>query len=746
MRKIIYLLFIIAVISCNSNPTIQSEAPNEALASLLANYYNERMKLFPLEATANGDIRYNNLLPADFTDSYRAKLKDFFSRYNDSINTFNPTTLENNDKKSYNIFKYQMDMALKGLQVNFLGSPDKNDITYMPFDQFNGVPIAMGQMGSGTGNQPFKTVKDYDDWLQRATAFSAWADSAIVYFKKGKIEWQGTYDELLEQEFYNLSDLNLKVKAPETIKNEDDEPKAEEEEEEEDEGQYNGKSRRVMPRSPFRRRSKERKITILEVKEAKMKWDVYIKYFKYTGGLILFGLILFDMVIWQGLSKASDIILSAWGNEGNDDSINYFQIYTIISLSSCIFIMIRLILLFYGSYNLSVNLHNDMITKIVKAPINLFHDRTPKGQIFNRFSSDFEVIINNMIITGNTIVCLYQLIGTIFICCYFEIWSLAFTPILLFSWFFTSYYIKAGQDLKRLEGVSKSPILNVIGETLPGAMLIRAYKYEQNYFNKYFELVDNLFKVNLYTTGALNWFGINLDLLAFTYILFLIILAIALQDKFTPAGIGFILTYSLTLQIFLFEFLNNLGIFTNNMVSMERCLNYTEIEGEGTPNEVETPENWPSTGSIEFLDYCVKYRPDKEMVLKNLDISIESGEKIGIVGRTGSGKSTMALSLFRILEGCQGQIKIDGVDISTIDLQKLRKNLTIIPQDPSLLKGTLKYNIDPLDQFTEEEIITVIKSVGFWHIVEDSELGLEFKVIIISFNIYRSKKMEKIYL
>jgi len=179
---------------------------------------------------------------------------------------------------------------------------------------------------------------------------------------------------------------------------------------------------------------------------------------------------------------------------------------------------------------------------------------------------------------------------------------------------------------------------------------------------------------------------------------------------------------------------------------MERCLNYTEIEGEGTPNEVETPENWPSTGSIEFLDYCVKYRPDKEMVLKNLDISIESGEKIGIVGRTGSGKSTMALSLFRILEGCQGQIKIDGVDISTIDLQKLRKNLTIIPQDPSLLKGTLKYNIDPLDQFTEEEIITVIKSVGFWHIVEDSELGLEFKVIITSFNIYRSKKMEKIYL
>lgn len=185
MKKIIYLLLIIIVASCNSKTTNQIKGPNKILADILDRYYNERMLLLPLEATANGDSRFNDLLPADFTDSYRAKLKDFFTRYNDSINKFDPGILNDNDKKSYDIFKYELDMELEGLEVNFLGSPDKNDITYMPFDQFNGVPLFFGQMGSGTGNQPFKTVKDYDNWLQRETAFSAWEDSAIVYFKKG---------------------------------------------------------------------------------------------------------------------------------------------------------------------------------------------------------------------------------------------------------------------------------------------------------------------------------------------------------------------------------------------------------------------------------------------------------------------------------------------------------------------------------------------------------------------------------
>ncbi|MDN3657885.1 DUF885 domain-containing protein [Ferruginibacter paludis] len=188
MKRIIYLLTMLLVIAgCNSNSTNSATpaAANAALGGMLNTYFNERMELFPVEATVNGDQRFNNLLPADFTDSYRSKLNHFFSRYKDSISRFDPATLNDNDKKSYAIFKYEMDMALEGLALNFMGSSAIADNRYMPFDQFNGVPISFGQMGSGSGNQPFKTVNDYDNWLQRAAAFSAWADSAIVYFKKG---------------------------------------------------------------------------------------------------------------------------------------------------------------------------------------------------------------------------------------------------------------------------------------------------------------------------------------------------------------------------------------------------------------------------------------------------------------------------------------------------------------------------------------------------------------------------------
>ena len=188
MKKIIWFFLIIFNLSCNSSKHSQEISANPKLAAYLESYYNERMQLLPLEATANGDTRFNNLLPADFSDSYRAKLKDFFTRHKTAISKFDPATLNDNDKKSYQIFNYEMDMGLAGLEVNFLGSPDKNDNTYMPFDQFNGVPLLLGQMGSGSGNQPFKTVADYDNWLERASAFSAWSDSAIVYFKKGVVK------------------------------------------------------------------------------------------------------------------------------------------------------------------------------------------------------------------------------------------------------------------------------------------------------------------------------------------------------------------------------------------------------------------------------------------------------------------------------------------------------------------------------------------------------------------------------
>ena len=175
-RNIIIALAILSVSACELNNTNPLKEDNKELSKVFDNYYEERLRLFPLEATAIGDKRYNNLLPVDFTDQYRDTLKAFYNRYLTYVSKYKRENLDDKDKISFDVFKREMQINLEGL--NF---PEN----YIPFQQFWGLPLTMGQLGSGVGNQPFKTVKDYDDWLSRASKFVAWGDSSIVYFKKG---------------------------------------------------------------------------------------------------------------------------------------------------------------------------------------------------------------------------------------------------------------------------------------------------------------------------------------------------------------------------------------------------------------------------------------------------------------------------------------------------------------------------------------------------------------------------------
>ena len=179
MKKAVFILLILSSImtsSCILNNTNQHNAANKELAVLFDNYYEDRMKLFPLEATQNGDNRFNDKLYADFTDQYRAQLKEFYTNYLAYINHYDREQLNENDKISFDVFKREMEINLEGLKFHQ---------NYLVFDQFEGLPLFIGQMASGDGIQPFKTLKDYENWIQRMKGFSVWADSAIVYFKKG---------------------------------------------------------------------------------------------------------------------------------------------------------------------------------------------------------------------------------------------------------------------------------------------------------------------------------------------------------------------------------------------------------------------------------------------------------------------------------------------------------------------------------------------------------------------------------
>src|SRR5687767_4083079 len=188
MRNLFSFLFVCFLIAC-SDASKTSENPGKGddnLAKVFEKYYQERIQLMPLEGTQNGDTLTNDKLYPDFTDSYRARLKNFFSGYLAEINKFNRDDLNDNDRISYDIFKREMEMNIEGINIGYFGSTVSYPIyRFIPFHQFGGVPISLGQLGSGEGSQPFKTVRDYDNWLKRAGSFPAWADSAIVYFKKG---------------------------------------------------------------------------------------------------------------------------------------------------------------------------------------------------------------------------------------------------------------------------------------------------------------------------------------------------------------------------------------------------------------------------------------------------------------------------------------------------------------------------------------------------------------------------------
>jgi ABC-type multidrug transport system fused ATPase/permease subunit len=199
------------------------------------------------------------------------------------------------------------------------------------------------------------------------------------------------------------------------------------------------------------------------------------------------------------------------------------------------------------------------------------------------------------------------------------------------------------------------------------------------------------------------------------------------EDEVTSQSVGITFTYSVVLQENLGWGFSIAADLENIMISLERCLQYTRIESEAPnvirPKDEELVEKkWPNEGKIKFENYSVKYRPNTEIVLKNLNFEINGNEKIGIVGRTGSGKSTICLCLFRILEPLEGTIYIDGEDITKIGLEILRKNLTIIPQDPCLMEGSLRYNIDPFDSKNDEEIISILKKIGFEYTETDDQI------------------------
>ena len=310
---------------------------------------------------------------------------------------------------------------------------------------------------------------------------------------------------------------------------------------------------------------------------------------------------------------------------------------------------------------------------------------------------------------------------------YFNIWTL---PLIIFliciELYITKFCFYATQDIHKLVSNYRSPIFGVFGETLSGLPIIRAFNYEQNFTNKFYKKMNNYLKANIYQKGIIGWYGIHLDIVSFTLLSFILAFAYFMKEKYSPQSIGLLLAYSIKMIFFMYDAFKRFSFLTELLISLERCDTYTKVIQE-KPRETDEDKNlyliknnesntkfksFISKGKINFKNFSVRYRPDTPLILKNITLEIKPGEKIGVVGQTGSGKSTLLLCLLRILEASEGKIYIDDIDISKLGLELLRHSLTIIPQEPILLEGNIRDNIDPSKLYSDSEILHILNEVG----------------------------------
>ena len=533
----------------------------------------------------------------------------------------------------------------------------------------------------------------------------------IFYMKKGRIDWVGTYDEIIKEKFYaEFIDL---------IKD-----KQKENEEERD----SNKNENISSDEEDLNQNDSIKVKKVDENKEKISLSTYITLIKYSGGIKILIKILLPNIIWKAAQIYSDYYLSTWSSMKNiDKDENNMKLLTYVLVTFPIILCVILRQKFMGDayMNFNIQMHDKLIDKLIRAPINLFHDVTPRGHIITRLSKDLNTSarINNTI--SGILRMGFQVIGSIIICIYFNIWTIpAIIIIMSLEVYFSYYCLQPLKDISRLEGFYRAPLIGVFTETLSGLNIIRSFQYEDNFVNKFYNKMNDYFKICLFQCGISGWYGIILDMISFGLLTFILLSCLIFKEKYSPQSIGLLLTYSLNIIKQLFNFMGRFSGLNKMLISVERCENFTKVPQEKYPTLV-TDKNLPehptsdgkgttfiSNGKISFNDYSAKYRPNNPLVLKNLTFEIKPKEKIGVVGRTGSGKSTLCLSLFRILEANSGKISIDGIDISEIGLEVLRKNLTIIPQEPVLIEGSLRNNIDPLHLYTDKEIIERLSEVG----------------------------------
>jgi ATP-binding cassette, subfamily C (CFTR/MRP), member 1 len=532
----------------------------------------------------------------------------------------------------------------------------------------------------------------------------AYVDQIIV-LDEGRVIERGTYQELSSKDT-DFSDLLKKYSNDESS----DEEALSESDSDDDS---------VVPLAK-KKAVKSAKIHAEEKREG-VSAKVYWAYAAACGG-ISFLVIASSLMFFTEFSRIlRSFVLREWAQNIDADFKDYIFRYTSLAGLQAISACANTVMFVWGGYRAAKVIHEGALSRIIRSPMSFF-DSTPVGRILTRFSKDLDVVdsyvaeeFNALIITFSVILSSIILIILI----KYEMCVVLIAPLAI-GYFLQSIFRTISRQVQRLNAHNFSPLMSHFSETFAGLGSIRAFQVQERFFKKHHELVDIANRAPLINLAMRRWVGIRSEVMGAFLILALSILAIVFKVDCDLTGM--LVADTLNVIEYLDWCIKQFAETEMSLMAVERVNHYAtnlEIEAAEVIESNRPDLNWPSSGHIVIQDLVVQYKPTLPPVIKGISLEIHGGEHVAIVGRTGAGKTSIISSLFRLLEPTSGSITIDGIDISTIGLNDLRSKIAIVPQEPALFSGTLRFNLDPYNRYTDEEIWLALERTSMKEVAMD---------------------------
>ncbi|KAG1695187.1 hypothetical protein DVH05_020828 [Phytophthora capsici] len=458
-----------------------------------------------------------------------------------------------------------------------------------------------------------------------------------------------------------------------------------------------------------------------EREEGRVSKEVFSNYFNALGGMNVCIFLFVVQTLWQVFQIGSDLWLSHWtgkkdGAYNPADTVYNMKVYAWLGAGTAVMVLIRTATIAVVGLRGARQLFDNMTVSLLKAPLRFF-DANPIGRIVNRYGDDMSAVDFNIPFAYGSFLAMF-----FFTVCQLAtaVYTMNFLGALIVPlvWMYVriaNFYLAPSREISRLWKVSSSPVLSHVTQSEEGVVVIRAFGQDtvDRMVTENFIRNDVNSKCWFSETVTQQWFQVRMQLIGSGVIFVVVSGLVYLRDYLSPGLVGLAFTYALSVDSGLASLVQCWSWVEIQMVSPERILEYGSIPAEGSqrPLVIEPDASWPRSSTVQFQDVVFNYKQGGVPVLKGLSFNIRNNEKIGIVGRTGAGKSSLTMALFRINELVSGRILIDGTDIATMPLRTLRSNLSIIPQSPVLFKGALRGYMDPFDEFSDAEIWSALEKV-----------------------------------